>query len=206
MRPGRTQPVALTRRALGIRFAGAAAVIGFGSRVAATPLANPMPVLDPDLRDAALRGLALAGHRGDPVTATAANAAVERLAASDPEGAVLARIYQRLDVRPAQYWPADVPEAAAADLAELHAAIRGCRPVAFVYTDLSGNQTARTVLPLVLVHPPQGVKLLAWCQEREGFRQFFVRAIRGIVPRPGDFTGDRLALLKGLLHKETVRG
>jgi predicted DNA-binding transcriptional regulator YafY len=23
------------------------------------------------------------------------------------------------------------------------------------------------VLPLALVHPPQGVKLLAWCQERE---------------------------------------
>jgi len=83
--------------------------------------------------------------------------------------------------------------------------IRDCRPVAFVYTDLSGNQTARTVLPLVLVHPPQGVKLLAWCQEREGFRQFFVRAIRGIAPRPGDFTADRLALLKGLLDKETAR-
>lgn len=66
-----------------------------------------------------------------------------------------------LDVRPAQYWPEDVPEAAAADLSTLHAAIRACQPVSFGYIDLSGNETARTVLPLALVHPPQGVNLLS---------------------------------------------
>ncbi|WP_374643529.1 helix-turn-helix transcriptional regulator [Tabrizicola sp.] len=163
---------------------------------------NPAPVLDPDLRDAALRGLALAGYRGDPVTAAAANAAIERLSRTDPEGALLARLYQMLDVRPAQYWPQDVPKAAAADLATLHGAIRACQPVSFSYTDLSGNETARTVLPLVLVHPPQGVKLLAWCEEREDFRQFFVRAIRRLTPGAGNFGEDRLALLQGLLKKE----
>lgn len=117
--------------------------------------------LDPDLRDAALRDLALAGYRGDPVTAAAAHAAIERLSETDPEGALLARLYQMLDVRPAQYWPEDAPDADAADLAALHLAIRACQPVAFGYTDMSGNKTARTVLPLALVHPPQGVKLLA---------------------------------------------
>lgn len=110
-----------------------------------------------------------------------------------------------LDVRPAQYWPEDVPDAAAADLATLHMAIRACQPVAFGYTDLSGNETARTVLPLALVHPPQGVKLLAWCEEREGFRQFFVRAMTALTPQPGDFSADRMALLQGLLDKEAVR-
>lgn len=202
MRPGRTQPLTLTRRALGTRLAGVAAAIGFGNGAAASTM---VPVLDPDLRDAALRGLALAGYRGDPVTAAAANAAIERLSRTDPEGALLARIYQMLDVRPAQYWPENVPEAAAADLATLHATIRACQPVAFGYTDLSGNETARTVLPLALVHPPQGVKLLAWCEEREDFRQFFVRAIRGLTPRSGNFGEDRLALLEGLLEKEAWR-
>lgn len=203
MRPGRTQPLTLTRRALGTRFAGAAAAMGVGNGAAASTMAPP--VLDPDLRDAALRGLALAGHRGDPVTAAAADAAIERLSQTDPEGAILARLYQLLDVRPAQYWPEDMPEAAAADLAMLHAAIRASRPVAFGYTDLSGNETARTVLPLALVHPPQGVKLLAFCEERGDFRQFFVRAIRGLTPRAGTFSEDRLALLEGLLEKEAGR-
>lgn len=205
MRPGRAPMPTLTRRALGTRLAGAAAVIGFGNGALASGPANLAPLLDPDLRDAALRGLALAGYRGDPVTAAAANAALARLADTDPEAALLGRLYQMLDVRPAAYWPEDVPKAAAADLAILHVAIRACQPVAFGYTDLSGIETTRTVLPLALVHPPQGVKLLAWCEEREDFRQFFVRAMQDLTPRPGDFSEDRLALLEGLLDKETGR-
>ena len=205
MRPGRTQPQTITRRALGTRIAGAAAAFGFGNGAVASVAASPVPVMDPDLRDAALRGLALAGHRGDPVSAAAAKAALARLAETDPEAALLGRIYQLLDVRPAAYWPQDVPEAAASDLATLHAAIRATQPVAFSYTDQSGNQTTRMVLPLALVHPPQGVKLLAWCQERADFRQFFVRAVQGPAPQPGDFGADRLALLEGLLDKESWR-
>ena len=77
---------------------------------------------------------------------------------------------------------------------------RTCR-----YTDLSGNKTTRTVLPLALVHPPQGVKLLVWCAERESFRQFFMRAMQRSTPRPGNFSDDRMALLEGLLDKESGR-
>ena len=205
MRPGRTSPVTITRRALGTRIAGAAAAFGFGTGAVTSVAASAVPVMDPDLRDAALRGLALAGYRGDPVTAAAANAALARLAETDPEAGLLGRIYQMLDVRPAAYWPDDVPAAAAADLAILHAAIRASQPVAFGYPDLDGNKTTRTVLPLALVHPPQGVKLLAWCAEREDFRQFFVRSMRGPKPQPGDFSGDRMALLEGLLDKYSGR-
>ena len=207
MRPGRTPtpPHTLTRRTLGTRFAGAAAAVGFGQGASASGATNPIAVLDPDLRDAALRGLALAGYRGDPVMAAAANAALARLAETDPEAGLLGRIYQMLDVRPAAYWPDNVPAAAAADLAILHAAIRASRPVAFGYTDLDGNKTTRTALPLALVHPLQGVKLLAWCAERQDFRQFFVRSMQGPKPQPGDFSSDRMALLEGLLDKYTGR-
>ena len=105
MRPGRTPtpPQTLTRRALGTRFAGAAAAIGFGQGASASAAANPTAVMDPDLRDAALRGLALAGYRGDLVTAAAVNAALARLVETDPEAGLLGRIYQMLDVRPATY-------------------------------------------------------------------------------------------------------
>ncbi len=61
------------------------------------------------------------------------------------------------------------------------------------------------MLPLALVHPPQGVKLLAWCEERGDFRQFFVRAMQGLTLREGDFSGDRVPLLRGLLDKEADR-
>jgi predicted DNA-binding transcriptional regulator YafY len=163
-------------------------------------------VLDADLRDAALRGFALASHRGDPVSAAAARAALARLAETDPEAALLGRIYQLLDVRPSAWWPADLPAAAEADLVVLHGAIRACAPVAFGYADLSGAETTRRVLPLALVHPPQGVKLLAWCETREGFRQFFVRAMSELAVLPGDFGTRRMALLQGLLDKETGQG
>jgi predicted DNA-binding transcriptional regulator YafY len=195
----------LTRRALGTRLAGFATAIGLGQSAATSVAANPLPIMDPDLRDAALRGLALASHRGDPIAAAAAEAALARLAETDPEAALLGRIYQKLDVRPTTYWQGDLPEAAAAELAALHKAIHTCQAVQFVYTDLTGQETQRSVLPLALVHPPQGVKLLAWCELRGEFRQFFARTMRGLALRDGDFSKDRMALLQGLFAKEVDR-
>ena len=64
------------------------------------------------------------------------------------------------------------------------------------------QQTQRLVLPLALVHPAQGVKLLAWCELAQDFRQFFVRAMRDLTPQPGSFAAERLALLQGLATKE----
>ncbi len=127
---------------------------------------------------------------------------MDRLQQADPEGALLLRLYRKLDVRPAAHYREDMPQAAAADLALLHAAMRACRPVAFGYADLAGNETQRTALPLALVHPPQGVKLLAWCEKAQDYRQFFVRAMQGLATGSGDFRRDRLALLQGLAAKE----
>ncbi|SOC19782.1 helix-turn-helix transcriptional regulator [Rhodobacter maris] len=199
-RDGRAAPL-LTRRALGAKLAGAVVAGGVGGGAAQAAVSAP----DLDLRDAALRGLALAGHRGDPVAAAAARAALQRLGETDPEAAILARLYHLLDVRPAAYWQEGIsnePSARPEDLAVLHEAIRACRPVAFDYTDRGGTVTARRARPLALVHPAQGIKLLAWCETRAGFRQFFVRAMAGLRVQPGDFTADRHALLQGLLAKE----
>jgi predicted DNA-binding transcriptional regulator YafY len=196
MRPLRA-PVMLTRRALAKGLVAGAAAAGLRANPA--PAA---PAMDLVLRDAALRGLALARFRGDAVSAAAAEAAIARLAETDPEGAVLARIYRALDVRPAALYRIDLPEATADVLKQLHTAIDGSLPVSFSYTDLSDRQSERTVLPLALVHPPQGVKLLAWCETAPGYRQFFVRAIAGLEMRPGSFADRRMALLLGLAEKE----
>lgn len=199
----------LTRRALGRRLAGVAAALGLApvpQAIAASVPAIPAP--DPALREAALRGLALAGSRGDPVEAAAAQAAIDRLAQTDPEAALLARIYRQMDVRPAQYWweerAANRPADADA-LALLHGAIAACQPVSFAYTDLEDNESERTVLPLVLVHPPQGVKLLAWCLDRQGYRQFFVRAMEQPAIEAGDFSALRFALLQGWIDREAAQ-
>ena len=134
---------------------------------------------------------------GDPLTTAAANAALARLAETDPEAGLFGCNHHVFDVRPAACWPDDIPGAAAVDPATLHAAIRDCQPVAFGYMAPEGNQTARTVLPLALVHPPHEEKLLAWCAAREDFRQFFERSMQGPMPQPGDFRNDRMALLLG---------
>lgn len=199
MRPRRAPPapLMLTRRALANSLVAGAAVVGLPVRPALA-----VPVIDPALRDAALRGLALAGHRGDPVSAAAAEAAMARLSETDPEGALLARLYRALDVRPSQYYRTDMPGAAPAMLALLHQAIAASQPVFFGYTDLSDQQSEREVLPLALVHPPQGVKLLAWCEAAQGYRQFFVRAMRELALRPGGFAERRMTLLQELVEKE----
>lgn len=190
----------LTRRAFAQVLASGAASLGLAKPVAA---AQPAALaVDPALRDAALRGLALAGYRGDPVAARAAREAIARLAETDPEGALLARLYAALDVRPAGYYRPDLPPARIEALDLLHSAITRARPVVFSYTDQNDEPSQRQVLPLALVHPPQGVKLMAWCALRQGYRQFFVRAMDGISLCDGDFSADRLTLLQGLVEKQ----
>lgn len=187
----------LSRRAFAAGISGSLAVLG-ATEAAATDRLDPPG--DAELRDAALRGLARAGDRGDPVLAEKADAAIARLAKSDPEGAVLVQIYRVYDVETAYYrcGDPDTDRSSASDLATLHGAVRDCRAVAFGYAALDGELTTRTVLPLALVHPPQGIKLLAWCEKRQDFRQFFVRALSDLTLKRARFSGRRLTLLRGL--------
>lgn len=187
----------VTRRRLGQALLGGAALAGVAPGAVA---AGVLP--DPVMRDAALRGLALLAHRGDPVSARLADQAIAALAETDPEGALLARLYRALDVRPAgDFWRAEVP-ADAGTLALLHDAVREARSVSFAYRDLDDRESVRTVLPLALVHPPQGVKLLAWCGLRADYRQFFVREMQGLSLGADRFAERRFALLQGLVQKE----
>lgn len=181
---------------------GRAIVAGAAGMVVGAPVGAGGDPVDPVLRDATLRGLALSADRGDPVSARLAAEAMARLEAVDTEGWLLARIYRVLDVRPAgEYWRVH-PQAEAGDLALVHGAVLESLPVTFRYLDREGNETRRTVLPLVIVHPPQGVKLLAWCALRQEYRQFFVREMRDLSMGSETFAPKRLGLLQGLVEKE----
>jgi len=160
-----------------------------------------------DLRDAALRGLARAADRGDPVLADQAEAVLAQLDVSDPEGALLVRIYRAFDLASAAYRfggsgeePGDVLA-----LAALHAAVRDSKAISFDYVDVQSNRTTRTVLPLAIVHPPQGIKLLAWCEKRQDHRQFFVRAVSKIKVHEKRFNKRRPLLLRQLADNAAER-
>lgn len=143
---------------------------------------------------------------GDPVLAARADATLASLEGNDVEAALLIRIYRRFDVASAGYWRGTTAsdEAHDAKFAQLHAAVDSCRIVRLRYRDLEGSVTERSILPLALVHPPQGVKLLAWCEMRRDFRQFFVRQIDEILVGQGNFRSERLRLLAQLVGSFTA--
>lgn len=194
------QTFALSRRAFATGMTGSLAVLSIGDPVAASALAAApryMDMGDADMRDAALRGLARASDVGDPVLAAKAEAALARLESSDPEGALLVRVYRAYDVEAAIYRYGKLQDASASapELTTLHSAVQECRAVSFRYTDLAGEVTMRTVLPLAIVHPPQGIKLLAWCEKRGDIRQFFVRALSELTIEAATFRDRRMPLL-----------
>lgn len=197
------QKFALSRRAFATGMTGSLAALGVGDATAAT--GRPETLGNADLRDAALRGLARAGDLGDPVLAAKADAVIAELESTDPEGAALVRIYRLYDVASAlyRYGDADEDQASTTDLAALHTAVRDCRAVSFQYTDLAGEVTVRTILPLALVHPPQGIKLIGWCKKRQDYRQFFIRALSDLALRGKGFADRRLTLLRALADSAT---
>lgn len=188
---------ALTRRAFATGMTGSIALAGAAGPAAAAAAGEDS--LRADLRDAALRGLARAGDSGDAVLAAKAEATLARLETADPEAALLVRIYRRYDVASWGAWnqPSGY-DALPETLDLLHRAVAASRAVAFRYTDLDGDMTARNVLPLAIVHPPQGVKLIAWCEKRASNRQFFVRAMEDVSATGRSFGADRLSLLHAL--------
>ncbi|HQS98166.1 MAG: hypothetical protein B7X90_17310 [Novosphingobium sp. 17-62-19] len=198
--------LALTRRAFATGLSGSLAALPATAHALAD--ANQKVDLnDPDMRDAALRGLARAGERGDPVLAAKAEATLARLQASDPEAAMLVQVYKAYDVDAAvhRYNTLGSDSAAAPALALLHSAIQHCRAVSFHYTDLEDQQTSRTALPLAIVHPAQGIKLLAWCEKRGDIRQFFVRSMGDLTVGTAGFGPQRLSLLQKLADSAALR-
>lgn len=91
---------AFTRRAFAAGMTGSLALLGAGAADAAPVTAADGvdgALLRADLRDAALRGLARAGDSGDAVLAARAEATLLALEATDPEAALLVRLYRRYD-------------------------------------------------------------------------------------------------------------
>jgi predicted DNA-binding transcriptional regulator YafY len=117
--------------------------------------------------EALVLGARMVQKFADPLLVRAADSVIEKVEAVIPD-----RIAYRL--RQTQLFALNFkPDAATADrLAMLRVAVRQRRKVSFSYTDNDGKTSNRKVRPLALSFLAPIWLLTAWCELREGFRNF----------------------------------
>ena len=146
---------------------------------------------DRDELDALALGLAWVQGRADPALARAADNALAKIHAMLP-----AEGRDEVDGPGVLVGPSAEPPPATVPLERLRDAIRRQRKLTLVYRDGAGARSARTVWPFALAYP-EGVRLLvAWCETRQGFRNFRVDRIAEAEVTDERYPRSRRALLK----------
>jgi predicted DNA-binding transcriptional regulator YafY len=87
------------------------------------------------------------------------------------------------------------------DLAELRRAIRTRLKVHYLYTDVVGHQTERTVRPLSLAFFGPVWILAAWCELRQDFRTFRLDRIEKFALQADHFANERGKTLHDFLKR-----
>ncbi|MGE7206003.1 helix-turn-helix transcriptional regulator [Sphingomonas sp. NPDC019816] len=125
--------------------------------------------LDHDEMDAVMLGMRLIAARSDEPLAAAARRASAKFAASmEPNRQAT---YSNLPLRAVSKETAE-SEGAKAHLSLLRDAIRQRLILRITYTDLSGNESERTIRPLGLTLFDSAWLLTGWCETRDDFRNF----------------------------------
>jgi predicted DNA-binding transcriptional regulator YafY len=176
--------------ASGVPIAGEA---GVGYRLRGFEL--PPLMFDRDEVEALALGARAAEAWGDSALADAARSALAKIEAALPRGRERLVEETRLFVptwgdKPGEKIP----------LGELRRAIRDRRKARLDYRDEAGRASERTVRPLALAFYPPVWLLTAWCELRDGFRNFRLDRIAGVaipgegfVDEPGRTLADYLA-------------
>jgi predicted DNA-binding transcriptional regulator YafY len=91
-------------------------------------------------------------------------------------------------------WGSVMPTPSGVDLAMVRAAIRDERKLFIAYQDEQGRETERTILPIALIYYSAHTVIVAWCELRQGFRNFRTDRIRFAAQTNAYFTdaGDGL--------------
>jgi predicted DNA-binding transcriptional regulator YafY len=146
---------------------------------------------DRDELDALALGLSWVQRRADPELARAADNALAKIHAMLPADG-----RDEIEGPGVLLGPSPEPPAATVPLERLRDAIRRQRKLAIAYRDGAGAASQRTVWPIALAYP-EGVRLLlAWCETREGFRNFRVDRIVEAEVSEARYPRSRRALLK----------
>jgi predicted DNA-binding transcriptional regulator YafY len=151
----------------------------------------PLMLTADEIDAVALGAQWVAGH-ADPSLARAAHDVLAKVAAVLPE-----EMRGFLADPSARTPPAWDSVADRVDAASLRSAIRSARKIAIRYTDPSGNETERTIWPLVIGYLDSVRVLIAWCELRDDFRTFRLDRIDTVT-----FLTGRIPLDPGTLRRK----
>ena len=126
----------------------------------------PPLMLTPDELEAIVLGTQWVARLSDRMLANAASDVIVKIASAVPERL---RPYILL---PTSGVKLPVGRAEVVDSADIRLAIREDRKVRLRYRAKTGEQTERTVLPVVIGYADAASVLIGWCELREGFRHF----------------------------------
>jgi predicted DNA-binding transcriptional regulator YafY len=127
----------------------------------------PPLMLTPDELEAVVLGAQWVIGHSDKVLANAASDVVAKIAAVVPEGLRPYLVEPSVGVKPMSGGQED-----SLDVANLRLAIRHGRKLRLRYRSESGEETDRTVCPVILGYAETSRLLVAWCELRESFRHF----------------------------------
>ncbi len=142
----------------------------------------PPLMFDEDEIEALVLGSRIVASRADPALASAAQSILAKVEAVLPE-----RLKRR--VAESATYAVDLRgrDDGADRLSLLRAAIRARRQVAFRYQDRESAESRRRVRPLGLFFWSQSWSLGAWCELRQGFRNFRLDRMHDLALAPGTF-------------------
>jgi predicted DNA-binding transcriptional regulator YafY len=139
---------------------------GFGYLLASDYDMPPL-MLTPDEIEAVMLGAQWVAGRSDKVLANAARDVVAKIAAVVPERMRPIVLEPSVGVKPTVAEPED-----RVDASTLRSAIRNGRKLRLWYRSEAGEETERTVWPVILGYAETSRLLVAWCELRQGFRHF----------------------------------
>jgi predicted DNA-binding transcriptional regulator YafY len=134
----------------------------------------PPLMLTPDELEAVVLGAQWVSSHSDKALANAARDVVAKIAAAVPERIRAFIIEPSVGAKPSAARPEE-----RVDAAMLRSAIRQGRKLRLRYCSAAGDETERTVWPVILGYAESSRLLVAWCEMRRDFRHFRTDRISG---------------------------
>lgn len=166
---------------------------GYGYRLVEDNSLRPQAFDRTELEALAL-GLAEVKHLGDPSLASAAHAALGKIAAMLPDGRE-----QELFHAISQVYRPDPRYTITLDIEAVRQACWQERALHIRYADKAGAVSERTILPLTIMYTSNAMTVLAWCLSREAFRMFRIDRVLELKSTAKSFRPRRVALLREYL-------
>jgi predicted DNA-binding transcriptional regulator YafY len=127
----------------------------------------PPLMLTPDEVEAVILGAQWVAGRSDKILSNAARDVMAKIAAVVPERLHPFIVEPSVGVKPTTETPEEI-----VDPSSLRSAIRNGRKMRLRYRSEAGEETERTVWPVILGYAETTRLLVAWCELRQSFRHF----------------------------------